>query len=197
MVSFPSLQDTREYKAHEDIQKLQVFNTMTQHSYNKEASSSSAPNLKRKHQSSSKDDPPTKRKQIEERKQSEHRVDNDDDASSGGESENKNTHRPDTKKSKSGNGAPPRMQTHAHAHMYPSVNELKKRIRDVKRLLNRVDLPADLRVVQERALSGYENDLEEETNRRKRSDMIKRYHFVRFLGMLYTPNAFGKKDSID
>ncbi|EAU29796.1 predicted protein [Aspergillus terreus NIH2624] len=66
-------------------------------------------------------------------------------------------------------------------HPYPSVNELKKRIRDVKRLLNRVDLPADARIVQERALAGYENDLEEEMQRRHRSAMIKKYHFVRFL----------------
>ncbi|KAF7588392.1 18S rRNA maturation protein [Aspergillus hancockii] len=64
---------------------------------------------------------------------------------------------------------------------YPSINELKKRIRDVRRLLNRVDLPADARILQERALAGYENDLEEETNRRARSAMIKKYHFVRFL----------------
>lgn len=68
-------------------------------------------------------------------------------------------------------------------HSYPSVNELKRRIRDVKRLLNRLDLPADARIVQERALAGYERDLAEETARRKRSEMIKRYHFVRFLGM--------------
>ncbi|KAE8146118.1 hypothetical protein BDV25DRAFT_55747 [Aspergillus avenaceus] len=66
-------------------------------------------------------------------------------------------------------------------HKYPSVNELKRRIRDSKRLLNRVDLPADARIVQERALAGYEKDLEEETLRRDRSQMIKKYHFVRFL----------------
>lgn len=70
-------------------------------------------------------------------------------------------------------------------HPYPSVNELKKRIRDVKRLLNRVDLPADARIVQERALAGYENDLEEEMQRRHRSAMIKKYHFVRFLGKFW------------
>ncbi|OJJ38991.1 hypothetical protein ASPWEDRAFT_103173 [Aspergillus wentii DTO 134E9] len=64
---------------------------------------------------------------------------------------------------------------------YPSVNELKRRIRDVKRLLNRVDLPADARIVQERALKGYERDLEDENKRRDRSQMIKKYHFVRFL----------------
>lgn len=65
---------------------------------------------------------------------------------------------------------------------YPSVNELKKRIRDVKRLLNKKDLSADARVVQERALAGYEEDLAEELARRERSHMIKKYHFVRFLG---------------
>lgn len=70
-------------------------------------------------------------------------------------------------------------------HKYPSVNELKRRIRDVKRLLNRVDLPADARVVQERALVGYEKELQDELNRRQKSEMISRYHFVRFLGMLY------------
>jgi hypothetical protein len=64
---------------------------------------------------------------------------------------------------------------------YPSINELKGRIRGVKRLLNK-DLPADARIVQERALAGYEQDLVEETARRERSNMIKKYHFVRFLG---------------
>ncbi|KAJ6171904.1 hypothetical protein N7470_000971 [Penicillium chermesinum] len=64
---------------------------------------------------------------------------------------------------------------------YPSVNELKKRIRDVKRLLAKGTLPADARVLQERALAGYEQDLAEETARRQRSHMIKKYHFVRFL----------------
>lgn len=66
---------------------------------------------------------------------------------------------------------------------YPSINELKKRIRDVKRLLNKTNLPADARIVQERALAGYEQDLVEESARRERSQMISKYHFVRFLGM--------------
>ncbi|KAL1971099.1 hypothetical protein VTN77DRAFT_50 [Rasamsonia byssochlamydoides] len=70
---------------------------------------------------------------------------------------------------------------HAKPRVQLSVNELKKRIRDVKRLLNHKDLPADARIVQERALAGYEKDLKEELERRKRSEMIKRYHFVRFL----------------
>ncbi|GAQ07247.1 hypothetical protein ALT_4568 [Aspergillus lentulus] len=74
-----------------------------------------------------------------------------------------------------------KIHPHKHEHNHPSVNELKKRIRDVKRLLNRVDLPADARIVQERALAGYEKDLEDELARRHRSQMIKKYHFVRFL----------------
>lgn len=68
---------------------------------------------------------------------------------------------------------------------YPSVNDLKKRIRDVKRLLNKPDLPADALVLQQRALAGYEQDLAEEMTRRQRSQMIKKYHFVRFLGMCW------------
>ncbi|BCS29167.1 Efg1 domain-containing protein [Aspergillus puulaauensis] len=64
---------------------------------------------------------------------------------------------------------------------YPSVNDLKRRIRDVKRLLAKTDLPADKRIIQERALSGYEKELADEERRRERSRMIKKYHFVRFL----------------
>ncbi|KAJ5641715.1 hypothetical protein N7490_005715, partial [Penicillium lividum] len=64
---------------------------------------------------------------------------------------------------------------------FTSVNDLKRRIRDVKRLLNKGTLPADARVVQERALAGYEQDLADEITRRDRSQLIKKYHFVRFL----------------
>lgn len=66
---------------------------------------------------------------------------------------------------------------------YPSINDLKKRIRDVKRLLNKMDLAADARILQERALTGYEQDLADEMARREKSQLIKKYHFVRFLGM--------------
>lgn len=80
---------------------------------------------------------------------------------------------------------PPKKKVQAthKEHNYPSVNELKRRIRDVRRLLSRNDLAADTRIVQERALSGYERDLQDEMERRARSQMIKKYHFVRFLGM--------------
>ncbi|KAL2833206.1 hypothetical protein BJY01DRAFT_225278 [Aspergillus pseudoustus] len=62
-----------------------------------------------------------------------------------------------------------------------SINDLKRRIRDVKRLLYKSDLPADKRIIQERALKGYEKELADEEGRRERSKMIKKYHFVRFL----------------
>jgi rRNA-processing protein Efg1 len=69
-----------------------------------------------------------------------------------------------------------------------SINDLKRRIRDVKRLLARhADLLPEARIVQERALAGYERDLEGEQERRARSEMIKKYHFVRFLGAFLYP----------
>lgn len=65
-----------------------------------------------------------------------------------------------------------------------SINDLKRRIRDVKRLLSRANLSPEARIIQERALKGYEKDLKDEQDRRQRSEMIKKYHFVRFLGKL-------------
>ena len=65
---------------------------------------------------------------------------------------------------------------------HPSINDLKRYIRNAKRVLSKTDLPADARIVQERALAGYEGELAEESRRRQRSEMIRRYHFVRFLG---------------
>ncbi|KMP08195.1 hypothetical protein CIHG_07585 [Coccidioides immitis H538.4] len=65
----------------------------------------------------------------------------------------------------------------------PSVNELKTRIRDVKRLLaKRIDdLPADVRVAKERELAECQRDLEKAEVKKQRSKMIQKYHFVRFL----------------
>ncbi|KAL4991072.1 hypothetical protein BDW68DRAFT_185294 [Aspergillus falconensis] len=72
-------------------------------------------------------------------------------------------------------------QDRGEERQHPSVNELKRRIRDAKRLLAKPDLSADKRVIQERALAGYEKELADEERRRERSRMIKKYHFVRFL----------------
>ena len=67
-----------------------------------------------------------------------------------------------------------------------SINELKTKIRDVKRLLGHAEgMPADRRVEKERELAGYQRDLEEAEEKKKRSEMISKYHFVRFLGMFY------------
>ncbi|PGH17313.1 hypothetical protein AJ79_01197 [Helicocarpus griseus UAMH5409] len=64
----------------------------------------------------------------------------------------------------------------------PAASVLKGKIRDIKRLLSRTDkLPADVRIEKERALLGYQRDLEIVEAKKKRSAMIKKYHFVRFL----------------
>ncbi|EEH20700.2 hypothetical protein PABG_02931 [Paracoccidioides brasiliensis Pb03] len=64
----------------------------------------------------------------------------------------------------------------------PSAGELRNRIRDIKRLLKRADhLPPGVKIEKERALIGYERDLEIVESRKNRAAMIKKYHFVRFL----------------
>lgn len=44
-------------------------------------------------------------------------------------------------------------------------------------------MPAGLKIEKERALKGYQADLEEVEERKKKSEMISKYHFVRFLGI--------------
>ncbi|KAG9244871.1 hypothetical protein BJ878DRAFT_459453 [Calycina marina] len=70
----------------------------------------------------------------------------------------------------------PRVQIHAS-----SVNAIKKRIRDVSRKLERVDdLPPQVRVENERALAGYEQELIAAEAEKIRQKMISKYHMVRF-----------------
>ncbi|MCJ1432215.1 18S rRNA maturation protein [Xylographa pallens] len=70
--------------------------------------------------------------------------------------------------------------------VYPShqsANTLKSKIRDLIRLLDHsTDLPADVRIEKERALTGYRADLEGVQDEKRKADMIKRYHMVRFFG---------------
>lgn len=67
-----------------------------------------------------------------------------------------------------------------------SVNAIKKRIRDVKRRLERSEtLPATIRVEDERALAAYEQELAAADEEKTRQKMIKKYHMVRFFGMSY------------
>jgi hypothetical protein len=64
-----------------------------------------------------------------------------------------------------------------------SVNAIKKRIRDVKRRLERSEnLPADIRVENERALAAYQQDLIAAEEEKTRQKMIAKYHMVRFFG---------------
>ncbi|KAF1816435.1 hypothetical protein P152DRAFT_478974 [Eremomyces bilateralis CBS 781.70] len=61
------------------------------------------------------------------------------------------------------------------------VNALKKRIRDLERLLKNVDeLAADVRVERERELAASRHELGHNQEQQRRGDMIKRYHMVRF-----------------
>jgi len=73
---------------------------------------------------------------------------------------------------------PPVYRKQAHAS---SVNAIKKRIRDVSRRLERAeDLPATVRIEDERALAAYEQELAGAHAEKVRQKMIKKYHMVRF-----------------
>lgn len=64
-----------------------------------------------------------------------------------------------------------------------SISRLKKKIRDTTRMLDHSDkLPADVRIEKERALVGYQHDLEQAASKKRRQEMIKKYHMVRFFG---------------
>jgi len=64
-----------------------------------------------------------------------------------------------------------------------SLNLLKKKIRDTTRLLRHAEnMPAGVRIENERALAGYKQDLEAADEGKRKSKMIKRYHMVRFFG---------------
>lgn len=77
---------------------------------------------------------------------------------------------------------PPKIRKQAHAS---SVNAVKKRMRDVSRLLQRPEgLPADVRIENERALAAYQQELAAADQEKVRQKMIKKYHMVRFFGML-------------
>ncbi|KAI9679793.1 MAG: 18S rRNA maturation protein [Caeruleum heppii] len=62
-----------------------------------------------------------------------------------------------------------------------AVNPLKKKIRDLSRLLEHSQsLPAGLRIETERALAGYRQQLAAADSEKRRQKMIKKYHMVRF-----------------
>lgn len=63
-----------------------------------------------------------------------------------------------------------------------SVHVIKKRMRDVTRKLRSDNLPADIRVENERALAAYEQELEVVQAEKIKKKMISKYHMVRFFG---------------
>ena len=74
------------------------------------------------------------------------------------------------------NNAGPNSYKNAHP-----VNELKNQVRSLKRLLERNDgLPATVRVEKERALQTAQHELQEAEKAKKYSDMIGKYHKIRF-----------------
>lgn len=65
----------------------------------------------------------------------------------------------------------------------PSVNQLKSKIRDLTRALEHSDhLPAGVRIEKERALAGYKQDVEKIHEDKRKNELIKKYHMVRFFG---------------
>lgn len=64
-----------------------------------------------------------------------------------------------------------------------SVNLIKKKLRDVTRRLERSkNLPAGLRIEDERAKAAYLQELAIAESEKKKQRMIKKYHMVRFFG---------------
>jgi len=65
----------------------------------------------------------------------------------------------------------------------PSLNALKKRKRNLRRLLEHAEkLPADIRINHERELASCTAGIEDAQNQAELSRMIKKYHMVRFFG---------------
>jgi predicted nucleic acid-binding Zn-ribbon protein len=76
--------------------------------------------------------------------------------------------------------------THKKPESHTSVNAIKKRLRDVKRRLERSEnLPATIRVEDERALAAYQQELAAANEEKERQKMIKKYHMVRFFGVFH------------
>lgn len=65
-----------------------------------------------------------------------------------------------------------------------SLNEIKKRARDIQRRFQKADnIPADIQRNLERELAQCQRQIEDLGRKKRRSDMIGKYHHVRFYGM--------------
>lgn len=72
-----------------------------------------------------------------------------------------------------------------------SINRLKTKIRDTTRLLSHSEkLPPDVQIEKERALAGYHHDLEQANKMKRKKQMIKKYHMVRFFGLSVFSSRF-------
>lgn len=88
-----------------------------------------------------------------------------------------------SKRRKSNDFAPPSTKA-------PSINQLKSKIRDLTRALEHSDqLPAGVRIEKERALAGYKQDVEKVHEDKRKHELIKRYHMVRFFGESFLAQA--------
>ena len=94
------------------------------------------------------------------------------------ESEPRRTPNHPSKRRRSNDFAPPTTKP-------ASINQLKSKIRDLTRALEHSDhLPAGVRIEKERALAGYRQDVEKIHEDKRKSELIKKYHMVRFFGGL-------------
>lgn len=90
----------------------------------------------------------------------------------------RNTHYP-SKRRKPNDFGPPTTKS-------ASINQLKSKIRDLTRALEHSDhLPAGVRIEKERALAGYKQDVEQIHKDKRKNELIKKYHMVRFFGGSY------------
>lgn len=89
-------------------------------------------------------------------------------------------------------GAKPKNQTKDG-----SINALKKRVRTIERLFNKgSDVPGNTKVELERELAAHKATIMEITYRKKRSEMIKKYHMVRFFGASCLVPCFLRQTSL-
>lgn len=81
--------------------------------------------------------------------------------------------------------APPRRPSHRDARdvsvaLSGSIHKVRKRIRDIERLLKRESIPADIRVDKERELKALNVTLDDAAHDQKIKKIAKKYHMVRF-----------------
>jgi hypothetical protein len=85
---------------------------------------------------------------------------------------------------------PPPQKRRKTAHVQKagtSVSSLKKKVRDIERLLSRPNstLLADARAENERALEAFKHELSIATQSKTEQKMAKKYHMVRFFGIRF------------